>query len=110
MNKITILTLVACIPLAASDLSANNKLHKKNSPESIVSCAAGNGDFLSLVSVPESLDIGSCKAFLDTCAPCIISLENQGCKVVDVKLSHIPRPSGGVPITATSYLLSCVKP
>jgi hypothetical protein len=39
--------------------------------------AAGNGDFLSVVSVPAAFDMGHCKAFLDTCAPCIVSLENQ---------------------------------
>ena len=110
MNKIAVLTLIACLPLAVSDLSANNKSHKKNSPESIVTCAAGNGDTLSIISVPDTFDMGHCKAFLDTCAPCIISLENQGCQVIDVKLSHIPRSNDGVPITATTYLLSCVDP
>lgn len=110
MKNIAILTLVACISLATSDLSAHNKPHKESSPESIVSCTAGNGDFLSVVSVPAAFDMGHCKAFLDTCAPCIVSLENQGCKVIDVKLSHIPRADDGVPITASSYLLSCVDP
>ncbi len=90
--------LVGCedYVVSASDLTSTE------SPESLVTCAAGNGDIISNGSVPETINVEQCRPFEDVCAPCIISLEDQGCEIVDVVVTQFPEFK-----IMTTYLLSC---
>ena len=90
-------------------VSADNQ-SKKYSPESIVTCqTVGPSNYgVVALSVPAAINTEQCNqtpdGFLVSCAPCISSLENQGCKIVDVatgKSNEIPN---------VTYLLSCTKP
>jgi len=93
-----------------SGASADNRA-KKQSPESFVMCGSGNGGGISERSLPETINGESCVPYGDSyCAACIISLENQGCKIVDVVVTHFRNEGNGVIVPGTSYLLSCVKP
>ena len=110
MKKIFQLLLVACVLIWSSGVFADNsRSNDKNnghrSPESIVTCGAGNGVFIAIASVAEPISVEQCKPFVDFCAPCITSLERQGCKIVDVIVTH-HAPF----ITNASYLLSCDSP
>jgi hypothetical protein len=82
----------------------------EQSPESIVSCSANATPYLVLgESIPETINAEQCKTYPDggpdACSPCINSLENQGCKIVDVVVATISPP-----FTVVTYLLSCVRP
>ena len=92
-----------------SGVSANKK--KNSSPESIVTCGEGN-TVVESISVPLSIGAEQCKRFTDdnTCAPCLVSLEDQGCKIVDVIVTHKPRMGLAPGSTQSTYLLSCVGP
>ena len=91
-----------------SGVSAGNGSGKQ-SPESIVTCSGAGTTHPSL---PETINAEQCVPWGASCASCIISLENQGCEVVDVTstnfISH--ETHGTVIHTGTTYLLSCVKP
>jgi len=82
----------------------------KPSPESVVTCQiAGGVGYINVGwSVPAAINTEQCFQPPDTglpCAPCIISLENQGCRTVDV----VTGISNNIyPIV--TYLLSCAKP
>lgn len=83
---------------------------KKQSPESFIMCGSGNGAGISERSLPETINGERCVPYGDSyCAACIISLENQGCKIVDVVVTHF-RDEGSIVVPGTSYLLSCVRP
>ena len=83
---------------------------RKPSPESIMTCGGGGGNSISVLSVPASINKDECPAWVDgVCASCIVSLEKQGCQVVDVVVSHIG-VADNIAATGTTYLLSCVKP
>ena len=112
MKKIVcaILTVLACswIPGVSADKGSG-----KQSPESIVSCV---GEFTFVVlyrSIPEPINGEQCRTYdiiqpPDPCAPCITSLENQGCKVIDVVVTNI-KADDNFDVGAT-YMMSCVKP
>ena len=110
MKKIVIAILIFFAFSWISVVSAGDRHGKRvnwpgtGSPESTVTCAAGNGDIISNRSVPETINVDQCRGFVDSCAPCIISLEDQGCKIVDVVVTHAPAPP---PSSMTTYLLSC---
>jgi len=74
----------------------------KESPESKLICGAGNGQTLSGLSLPETINREQCIFWSSECAPCIISLENQGCKIVDVIVTHLTDFD-----VVSTYLLSC---
>ena len=92
-----------------SGVSADNQ-SKKDSPESVVTCQTFgplNYGVIAL-SLPAAINTEQCSQTPDdlaaSCAPCISSLENQGCRIVDVvtgKSNEIPN---------VTYLLSCIKP
>jgi len=97
-----------------SGVSADSRL-KKQSPESIVTCGIAGGSYLVLShSVHQSINTGQCKTWTpdvapDPCSPCISSLENQGCKIIDVVMGN--RLIGeGESDTLATYFLSCSKP
>ena len=103
MKKIIILIL------AALAFSWTPVMSAEQSPESVVTCGVNLGDFISIASVPETINVEQCTPWEDSCATCVISLENQGCGVVDVVVTHFREPESAV-VTGTTYLLSCVKP
>ena len=80
----------------------------KESPESIVTCADAGTHLVLSRSVPGTINLEQCKVWEpdvspDPCAPCITSLEEQGCKIVDVGVSGL----SGQANVAVTYLLSC---
>lgn len=92
-----------------SGVSADKGM-KKQSAESFVTCASGNGDGIKAVSLPSMMNADQCPPFGDiSCADCIISLENQGCNLVNVVVTHLMNPEIGT-VPGTTYLLSCAKP
>ena len=104
MKKIIISFLVVLAFSWASGVAADQ------SPESFMTCASGNGDGIKALSLPSSINADKCPKFIDgVCADCIISLENQGCKLVDVVVTHLMNPEIGT-VPGTTYLLSCAKP
>ena len=92
-----------------SGVSAEKKSGSK-SPESIVTCAADATSYLIYgESISENINAGQCKTWStehdpDKCSPCISSLENQGCKIVDTVVGNT------LELATVTYLLSCIKP
>ena len=114
MKKLIQLLLVSCVLIWSTGVFADAPGNSSTqSPESIVTCASGNGDGILIADVAKPLDMGECTPFEDTCAPCVTSLENQGCKFIDVVVTHLVEPFylEGVTLGRTksnaSYLLSC---
>ena len=111
MKKLVIAILVVVAFCWISVVSAENR-RGEESPESIVTCVnnAGHGPHRLLNrSFPETINGEQCRTPVpdvtpDPCAPCIISLEDQGCKIVDVVVTHVADEGINVPVT---YLLSC---
>jgi hypothetical protein len=97
----------------ASSASAGNG-SKQQSPESIVSCGMAGTYLVTGQSVHETINTGQCKTWTpdvapDPCSPCISSLENQGCKIVEVVMGS-QLIGEGESNTMVTYLLSCAKP
>ena len=111
MNKIIISVLVLFAFSWTSGVYADkgSKGASKVSPESVVTCGSGHGKEISYVSTPETINVEQCTPWEDSCAPCVISLESQGCEFVDVVVSHFGHPDTHTN-TGTTYLMSCVKP
>jgi hypothetical protein len=106
MNVILIVIAFSFISGVSAD-----KGSRKQSAESFVMCGSGNGAGISERSLPETINGERCMPFGDSyCAACIVSLENQGCKIVDVVVTHFRNEDNGVIVPGTSYLLSCAKP
>ena len=112
MKKIVcaILAVLACSWV--SGVSAD-KGSGKHSPESIVACLGGANFVVLHRSIPEPINGEQCKPWApdqapDPCASCITSLENQGCKVIDVVVTNIEREDNFD--VAATYMMSCVKP
>ena len=109
MKKLIQLLLISCVLILSTVVFAG----ARQSPESIVTCGAGNGEVILSADVAASLIMDQCEPFKDTCAPCVTSLENQGCKFIDVVVTHLVEPFylEGVTLGRTksnaSYLLSC---
>ena len=108
------------IGVAAADDDSRKRQQK---PESIVTCRGSAGDFDVINrTTPSSIALDECSAgrddplVRDPCAPCIRSLENQGCMVVDVIVTNgatAPpvRPGDVSPEDPrATFLLSCAKP
>lgn len=112
------LYLVIIAVLACSWVSgvSADKDSGKHSPESIVACLGGGNLLVLHRSIPESINVEQCKLWApdqvpDPCASCITSLENQGCKIIDVVVTNIARdPNVGNFDLAATYMMSCVKP
>ena len=110
MKKLIQLLLVSCVLILSTVVFAG----AKQSPESIVTCAFGDGDGILIADVAAPLDMTECTPFDDTCAPCVTSLENQGCIFIDVVVTHTVQDvyvEEGIKVGKTksnaSYLLSC---
>jgi len=102
------LLLVACMLIWSSSVFAvAPKDSLTQSPESRVACTSGNGDNIQVADISVSLNMEQCTPFEDTCAPCISSLENQGCKFIDVVVTHTGTSTEVGVVSSASYLLSC---
>jgi len=108
--KNIIISLLAVLAFSwASGVAADQ------SPESIVSCI-GEKPFMVLYrSIAEPINGEQCRTWdiiqpPDPCAPCITSLEGQGCKVIDVVVTNIKGEAGENFSVAATYMMSCVKP
>jgi len=116
MKKIVILILTVLVFSWTSAVSAGNGSGKQ-SPESIVSCATQAHPYRVLGdSLPETINAEQCRTHPDggpdLCSSCINSLENQGCKIVDVVVETMSEVSEGRSswTNVVTYMLSCVKP
>ena len=110
MKKLVQLLLVSCVLIWSTCVFAGvPKKGPVESPESRVSCSAGNGDIIQFADISVSLNMELCSPWEDTCAPCISSLENQGCKFIDViSTNHVVGEPGSYSSGSNSiYLLSC---
>ena len=108
MKKLVIAILVVVAFSWVSVVSADNK-PVEESPESIVTCLNAGTQLLYSRSLPETVNGEQCKTWEpdvtpDPCAPCIISLEEQGCKIIDVNVAHVTE--SGLD-TSVTYVLSC---
>ena len=108
MKKIVILILAVGASFWISGVSAG-KYPGKHSPESILTCAADETYRVAKKSISETIDVGKCRTIgtvqpSDPCAPCITSLESQGCEIIDVSVDILESAN------VITYLLSCVKP
>ena len=101
MKKLVIAILVVVTFCWISVVSAENR-RGEESPESIVTFSGGNGETISTISVPGTIKVEKCAHWEGMPAPCIMSLEDQGCKVVDVIVTHYEEF-----LAMTTYLLSC---
>ena len=89
MNQITNMIVLVLSVIWISSAYAG-KGFMKVSPESIMTCGGGNGNSISVLSVPTTINTDECPTWVDSVsASCIVSLENQGCKVVDVVVTHL---------------------
>ena len=101
MKKLVIAILVVIAFSWVSVVSAENR-RGEESPESIVTFSGGGGETISTISVPGTINVVQCGYWEGMPASCIMSLEDQGCKVVDVIVTHYEDY-----LTMTTYLLSC---
>jgi hypothetical protein len=77
------------------------------SPETIVGCIH-NGWGVAAFTAPAAINAELCTpASGNKCAPCISSLENQGCKVIDVDYQTFPCREELNDQLWAFYLLSC---
>ena len=79
------------------------------SPESIVSCNH-NGYYLSAQTISAAVNDELCTWAEDKCATCISSLEDQGCKVIDVDFQtnrFVEELDKLDDLLVATYLLSC---
>jgi len=109
MKKI-IISILAVLAFSWISAVSAGEYPSKGSPESVVTCGVNLGQIISIASVPETINVEQCTPWEDSCATCVISLENQGCGIVDVVVTHFFREPPGVFATGTTYLLSCVEP
>jgi len=79
------------------------------SPESIVACDQG-GWYVGARTVPAAINTELCAigaAEGNKCSTCIRSLENQGCKVIDVDYQTYRYDKEYSDLLIATYLLSC---
>ena len=80
MKRILVALLGVFALAIATAGSSTDKLPFDPSPETTVTCWRGA---VSAFSAPEGIDQSRCEAWSDnTCADCIVPLEQNGCKVI----------------------------
>jgi len=106
MKKLMQLLLVSCVLIWSTGVFAGAPGNSPTqSPESIVTClSVGTHGILSR-SISGVVNEDQCKP-LGPCSPCITSLEDQECKVVDVVVTNLMASENNAKSMAT-YLLSC---
>ncbi|MDH4026127.1 MAG: hypothetical protein OEU57_12020 [Desulfuromonadales bacterium] len=110
MKKLIQLLLVSCVLMWSTGVFAGVPGNSPvESPESRVACSAGNGDTIQFADISVSLNMDLCSPWVGKCAPCISSLEIQGCKFIDViSTIHVVGEPGSYSAGSNSiYLLSC---
>lgn len=116
-----LLLQIPLLILASFTLSANAAgivdLPAKHSPESVVTCASAGTHLVLSRSVADGINADLCRSWSpsndpDPCAPCITSLEVQGCMVIDVVTTNaaVARDEGVELSSISTYMLSCAAP
>jgi len=116
MSKQRILMVVALCFVLIGTVAAGVPHEPK--PDSVVVCYGGpfaGGMQISNSTVPDSIDTTECLVEPGIwCSPCIRSLENQGCEVVDLVTESIPQPWSSLPdrtmVQMATFQLSCASP
>ena len=108
MKKIVIAILVflpfsLILGCSGNEVIAAGDQNGTESPESMLDFWGSN---ISDVSVLGTINVNQCTPWADECASCITSLEDQGCKIVDVIVTHVQQDDNTT-IPARTYLLSC---
>ena len=105
---ITLLALVWASSLAAADPRGGmSSVREAPSPESTVTCGGPGFDWPYVVVGKSVADIINAEQCNGACAPCITSLENQGCKVVNTVVAEPALEGWTVTVV---YQLSCISP
>ena len=114
MSKQRILMIVALCFVLIGTVAAGR--WREPRPDSVVSCVGGFETPMGIYThtVPASIDSTACREVPGACSPCIRSLENQGCEIVNLVTEFIPRdhtvlPDRNEQQTAT-FQLSCERP
>ncbi len=113
MKRILVVVLALLALVWASSLAAGNSVAGMSSardapsPESTVTCGGVGFDWPYGVIGKSVADTVSTEQCNGSCASCITSLENQGCKVVDTVVAE-PALEGWT--MTIIYQLSCVSP
>jgi len=112
MSKQRILMIVALCFVLIGTVAAGIPHDPK--PDSVVGCFVDGGRYLvSALTIPESIDESSCTPLSDnSCSPCIRSLENQGCEVVEPVQTQVLMEPTTVPFIFqfSTFVLSCARP
>jgi hypothetical protein len=116
MSKQQILMIVALCFVLIGTVAAGIPHEPK--PDSVVACLGGHfgtGIEVSNFTVPASIDTTEClPAPGILCSPCIRSLENQGCEVLDLVTEFTPQPWSSEPnrnmYQSVTFQLSCESP
>ena len=80
--------------------------YAEQSPESIVTCSH-HGYYVEAQAISAAVNDELCTWWEDKCATCISSLEDQGCKVIDVDFQTYRVVEELDDLLVTTYLLSC---
>ena len=102
--KQVIFSVLVLFLLSGTSAFAGGKTQSTESPESIVTCATGSGNGVEMRTVPVNFNLSECD-YAEDCATCVTSLEAQGCRVIDVVVTHPAYLA-----TSTTFLISCVEP
>jgi hypothetical protein len=112
MSKQRILMIVALCFVLIGTVAAGIPHDPK--PDSVVGCFVSGGQYqVSALTIPESIDESSCTPLSDnSCSPCIRSLENQGCEVVEPVQHYFEIEATVVPslFPFATFVLSCAQP
>ena len=112
MSKQRILMIVALCFVLIGTVAAGIPHDPK--PDSVVGCLVAGGQYqVSALTIPESIDESSCTPLSgNSCSPCIRSLENQGCEVVQPVQNQVQIEPTTVPFIFhfSTFVLSCARP
>ena len=113
MSKQRILMVVAICFVLLGTVAAGRGRRSEPKPDSVVGCfMAGGGPYgVFALTVPESIDESSCTPGAgDPCSPCIRSLENQGCEVIEPVRTKDELVLGEGVFQFSTFVLSCEQP
>ncbi len=109
MSKQRILMIVAICFVLLGTVAAGRGHRPEPKPDSVVGCFIAGGPYgVFALTVPESIDESSCTPGL--CSPCIRSLENQGCEVVEPVRTKDELVLGEGVFQFSTFVLSCEQP
>ena len=111
MSKHRILMVVAICFVLLGTVAAGRGRRSEPKPDSMVACVVVGGQYaVTGLTVPESIDESSCTPFMEErCSPCIRSLENQGCEVVEPQSVVLTATDTGL-FQGSVFVLSCEQP